>query len=199
MSSGPRRLGHRGAAGLVGIIAIVACMAHRAPPTDHPFEPVRSTLEAQGHRAEFASFTVEEKTRATESAFARRFRELAQEPAELREFAFHGIYRRDHPAAAGALRIDQLFLARAFEARPFDEWDLAAMMELARAHRVALHGLADVRWFLRADVGLPPIDVEATADPRRWRFHVGTSGVPDPGVWQELELDAAGVPVAITG
>ena len=174
--------------------ALVAGTA--APPTadrdDDPFAPVRKYYAALGGRDEFASFRLEER----DSAYVRRFRELAQEKAEIRELVFHGIYKPGHPKAAGALQTDETVLARAFEATPFPEWNVGKMVELAHAQRLVLKDLDAVRWFLHADTN-PQVEVKATATPEKFAFHVATSGRPDPNLWRTLVLDRAGVPLRV--
>ena len=162
-----------------------------APPD--PFAAAHGALTALGQGEEFLSFTVKE----VESPYLAKLRARSRAPAALGELRFHGVFRREHPKAAGALLTDRFFLVRAGDPRLYDFWDFDDLVALAAAQQVRLAGLADVEWFLHADAGLPPIDVEPDADPRRFRFHVGTSGVPDPLEWNVLELDADGTPTAI--
>jgi hypothetical protein len=97
---------------------------------------VQRTLAARGAGAEFQNFTVEER----DSAYLRGFRERAAAPAELRELVFHGVFHTDHPKAAGALQVDEVFLARAFDPKPYAEYDVVAMAELARLVKLRLRG-----------------------------------------------------------
>jgi hypothetical protein len=164
-----------------------------AAAADDGFAAVRRWIADLALEGGMATHVVEE----TDSAFARRFRELAQEKRELREFAFHGAAKPGHPAAGGAMRIDRLFLAVAGDAVPSDEWNFDEMVALARRLRLRLASIEDARWFLRADVGLPPIDVMPTHEERRVAFRIQYSGEAKVPKWNELELDEQGVPQRI--
>jgi hypothetical protein len=170
-----------------------SCTSAPDGPGD-PFAPARAALERRGKVAKFERFEIGE----ADSSYCAEMLERSQEPVELRAFLFRGFHATDLPDRHAAIEEAMILLARAGEERLFDPWCVEDMVDLARAQRVRLAGEDDVRWFLHADAGLPPIDVEATGTPRRWRFHVGTSGVPDPGIWEALELDEDGVPVRVT-
>jgi hypothetical protein len=161
-------------AGWAVTLVLSACAAPPPAAADDPFTPVRNHLAAIGRGAEFRDFRIVE----TDSPYLRRFRELARDRTELREFAFHGACWPGSPEAQGAMRIDRVFLALAHEATPFDEWDPDAMVELARRLGVVLADEEDVRWFLHAGAALPPIDLMPSHETSRWNFRIGRSGVP---------------------
>ena len=158
-------------------------------PAEAPFAAVHRTLAARGAGAEYANFTVDER----DSAYVRGWRERAAAPTELRVLVFHGVFRREHPKAASALQVDEPFLARAFDPKPYAEYDVEAMVELARQVKLRLRGVEDVRWFLHGEHDAL-VEVRATADATRYEFRRTRSGEPGTTPWRTLVLDRDGVP-----
>jgi hypothetical protein len=154
--------------------------------------PVQAHYRALAERQHFESWKLER----TDSDYAKRFQAQSQEPTELREYVFHGVYRAGDPAAKGAQGFDETILAKKFEATPFPEWNVEKMVLLASGQRLQLKGLDDVRWFLHGENDAL-VEVEATADPARYRFRRNYSGPPDIPPWRTLVLDASGVPQRI--
>jgi hypothetical protein len=198
----------RGAFGGSIAAACFACLASFAllacsspPPAPHdpsssvaaaPFDAVQRTLAARGAGPEYRSFTVEER----DSAYLRGFRERASASAELRELVFHGVFRPDHPKAAGALQVDEVYVARASDPKPYAEYDVAAMVELARLVKLRLRGVVDVKWFVHGEHDAL-VEVRATADATRFEFHRNRSGEAGEMPWHGLALDRDGVPARL--
>jgi len=157
-----------------------------------PFDAVHRTLAARGAGAEYESFTVEER----DSGFVRGWRERTAATIELRELVFHGVFHREHPKAGGALRVDEAFLARASDPKPYAEYDVEAMVELAQHVKLRLRGVEDVRWFLHGEHDAL-VEVRATADATRFEFRRNLSGGPGEVPWRKLALDRDGVPTLI--
>jgi hypothetical protein len=188
----------------IGCSAIVACSSPPpASPSPSPHDPpsavaadtfdaVQRTLAARGAGPEYRSFTVEKR----DSAYVRSFRERAPSSAELRELVFHGVFRPDHPKAAGALQVDEVFVARAFDPKPYAEWDVAAMVELAQLVKLRLRGVTDVKWFVHGEHDAL-VEVRATDSPMRFEFRVAASGEPNRRPWRRLLLDEEGVPMKV--
>jgi hypothetical protein len=179
--------------------ALFACSSPPTIPHDptssvaaDPFDAVQRTLAARGAGPEYRSFTVEER----DSAYLQGFRERASAPTELRELVFHGVFRPDHPKAAGALQVDEVFVARAFDPKPYAEFDVAAMVELARLVKLRLRGIEDVKWFLHGEHDAL-VEVRATDSPTRFEFRVAASGEASRRPWRRLVLDGDGVPMKV--
>jgi hypothetical protein len=194
----PRRLARAWPCLFVVASSLACSSSPRTPsspppaPAEAPFDAVQRTLAARGAGAEYRSFTVEER----ESDYVRGFRERATAPVELRELVFHGVFRPDHPNAAGALQVDEVFLARAFDPKPYAEYDVAAMVELARLVKLRLRGVVDVKWFVHGEHDAL-VEVRATADATRFEFHRNRSGEAGEMPWHGLALDRDGVPARL--
>jgi hypothetical protein len=169
---------------------VVATACSSTP--EAPFDAAHRTLAARGAGAEFQSFTVEER----DSAYVRGWRVRTAPTTELRELVFHGVFHRDHPKAAGALQVDEAFLARASDPKPYAEYDVESMVELARLVKLRLRGDKDVKWFLHGEHDAL-VEVRATADAKRFEFRRNYSGEPGATPWRTLALDRDGVPTRI--
>jgi hypothetical protein len=153
---------------------------------------VHRTLAARGAGPEFKSFSVEER----DSAYVHGWRERAEVRVELREFVFHGVFRPDHPKAAGVLQVDEVFLSRAADPKPYAEYDVVAMVELAQLVKLRIRGVEDVRWFLHGEHDAL-VEARATSDSTRFEFRRNHSGEPDATPWRALLLDRDGVPIRV--
>ena len=177
----------------VGLACLVvasasACTTSPTRP-DTPFDAVKRTLAWRGSGPEYVSFQIEER----DSAYVRGFRERASPLADLREFVFHGVFLRGHPKSGGALQDDEPFLVRASDPKPYPEYDVAAMVELARLVTLRLNGVDDVKWFLHGEFDAL-VEVRTTGDAARYEFRRSHSGEPGATPWRTLVLDRDGVP-----
>ena len=164
-----------------------------------PFAPARATLESKERTPKYRSVIV---TEDADDGYVEFLRSVSPPSPAITLFRFHGVQDRGRPEYGVVITDDIAYLARAGDARVYDAWNDEDRLAFARAQRVRLEGLVSVRKFLRADFGLPPIDVEPADDlGRRYRFHVGTSGRPDPEPhrWRTLVLDPEFCPHSIEG
>ena len=111
------------------VLALVSCGAPAVAPTPaaagDPFAAARSSLAALAERPGFLRCTTTEEATAPLLLFLRA---RAADPAAITLWHFAADCDRDHPAAAGALRVDLRLLVRAGDPRLHYAW------EIGRAH-----------------------------------------------------------------